>query len=91
MPAIPFHPRLSIEQVEVGSELEPEFDADGLVPCVTADATSHGVLMLGRMNAEALRRTLQTGEGHCFSRSSGDLAQGRNIRSCPDARRGADR
>ena len=69
MPAIIFHPRRSVEQVEEGSELAPKFGEDGLVPCVTTDATSHEVLMLGWMNAEALRRTLETGEAHYFSRS----------------------
>lgn len=69
MPAITFHPRRSVEQVEEASELAPKFGADGLVPCVTTDATSNEVLMLGWMNADALRRTLETGEAHYFSRS----------------------
>ena len=41
MSSIPFYPRRSVEQVEEGCELAPKFGADGLVPCVTTDATSH--------------------------------------------------
>lgn len=64
-----FAPRLSVEQVEEGADLAPRFDADGLIPVVTTDAASGEVLMLGYMNAEALTRTIETGEAHYFSRS----------------------
>ncbi|WP_297770952.1 phosphoribosyl-AMP cyclohydrolase [uncultured Roseovarius sp.] len=69
MPAIPFHQRRSVEQVEEGHELAPKFGKDGLVPCVASDATGHEVLMLGWMNPDALRLTLETGEAHYVSRS----------------------
>src|ERR671937_759910 len=45
------------------------FDERGLVPCVIQDWRSGEVLTLAYMNAEALRRTLQTGELHLYSRS----------------------
>jgi phosphoribosyl-AMP cyclohydrolase len=64
-----FAPRVSIEQVEEGDELAPRFDADGLIPVVTSDHGSGEVLMLGYMNAEALARTIETGEAHYWSRS----------------------
>ncbi|MEO0819873.1 MAG: phosphoribosyl-AMP cyclohydrolase [Pseudomonadota bacterium] len=64
-----FQARLSVEQVEEGCDLAPKFGADGLMPCITSDAASGEVLMLGWMNAEALRRTIETGEAHYFSRS----------------------
>jgi phosphoribosyl-AMP cyclohydrolase len=64
-----FASRLSVEQVEEGNELAPKFDADGLLPVVTTDAASGEVLMLGHMNAEALARTIETGEAHYWSRS----------------------
>lgn len=64
-----FGSRSSIEQVEEGHELAPRFDADGLIPCVVTDADSGEVLMLGWMNAEALRLTASTGEAHYWSRS----------------------
>lgn len=64
-----FATRRSIEQVEEGSELAPKFDRDGLIPCVTTAVGTGEVLMLGFMNAEALERTIQTGEAHYWSRS----------------------
>lgn len=66
---IEFLPRISIEQVEEGTELAPKFDEHGLIACVTTAAGSGEVLMLGYMNAEALRLTIATGEAHYFSRS----------------------
>ncbi len=67
--AAPFDARTSIEQVEEGCALAPKFDGDGLIPCVTTDAASGDVLMLGYMNGEALQRTIETGEAHYWSRS----------------------
>lgn len=64
-----FASRMSIEQVEEGVQLAPRFDAQGLIACVTTDAHSGDVLMLGYMNADALRRTIATGEAHYWSRS----------------------
>ena len=64
-----FSKRISVEQVEEGNDLAPKFDAEGLLPCVTTDADSGEVLMLGYMNAEALTRTIETGEAHYWSRS----------------------
>ena len=64
-----FAPRVSVEQVEEGTELAPKFDADGLIPAVTTDYHSGELLMHGYMNAEALERTIRTGEAHYFSRS----------------------
>ena len=61
--------RTSVEQVEEGLELAPKFGADGLLPCITTDALSGEVLMLGWMNAEALQHTIATREAHYFSRS----------------------
>src|SRR3954467_6500753 len=49
------------------------FDERGLVPCVMQDWTSGEVLTLAYMNAEALRRTLDTGEMHFYSRSRDEL------------------
>ncbi|GAB4232593.1 MAG: phosphoribosyl-AMP cyclohydrolase [Methyloligellaceae bacterium] len=64
-----FAKRVSVEQVEEGDELAPKFDADGLLPVVTTDAKTGDVLMLGYMNAEALAKTIETGEAHYWSRS----------------------
>lgn len=65
----PFKSRRTVEQVEEGHDLAPKFDEHGLLPCVTTDAATGEVLMLGYMNAEALTRTIETGEAHYYSRS----------------------
>lgn len=67
--AVRFVPRTSVEQVEEGQELAPKFDREGLIACVTTDAASGEVLMLGYMNREALEKTILTGEAHYWSRS----------------------
>ncbi|MHA1547240.1 MAG: phosphoribosyl-AMP cyclohydrolase [Alphaproteobacteria bacterium] len=64
-----FAPRLSVEQVEEGDQLAPKFDEHGLLPCVTTDAATGEVLMLGYMNQEALIKTVETGQAHYWSRS----------------------
>lgn len=64
-----FAARTSVEQVELGEELAPRFDADGLIPAVVVDAASNTILMLGHMNAEALERTIHTRQAHFWSRS----------------------
>jgi len=69
MPAITFHPRRTVEDVEEGQMLAPKFGPDGLIPCITTDAGTGEVLMLGWMTTDALRLTLESGEAHYFSRS----------------------
>ncbi len=49
------------------------FGADGLVTAVAQDARTGEVLMVAHMNREALRRTLETGEGWYWSRSRNRL------------------
>jgi len=68
-----FKARKSVEQVEESSDLAPKFDTDGLIPCITTDADTGDVLMLGYMNNEALKRTIETKEAHYWSRSRGCL------------------
>ena len=63
----------STQEVEEGRLLAPKFDADGLVTCVTTDATSGEILMVAHMNAEALSRTIATGEAWYYSRSRRSL------------------
>jgi phosphoribosyl-AMP cyclohydrolase len=59
--------------LEEGRAFTPRFGPDGLITCVTADAQSGAVLMVAHMNAEALARTLATGEAWYWSRSRGEL------------------
>jgi phosphoribosyl-AMP cyclohydrolase len=68
-----FKKRISVEQVEEGNDLAPKFDENGLLPAITTDAATGDVLMLGYMNAEALEKTILTGEAHYYSRSRGVL------------------
>jgi phosphoribosyl-ATP pyrophosphohydrolase/phosphoribosyl-AMP cyclohydrolase len=53
--------------------MEIAFDERGLAPCVIQDWTTGEVLTLAYMNAEALRRTRETGELHLYSRSRQEL------------------
>ena len=46
-----------------------KYDAQGLIPAVLQDASTHEVLMLGYMNVETLRQTLELGEAVFWSRS----------------------
>lgn len=62
-------PRTSVVQVEEGLALAPKFDDAGLIPVVATDSDSGEVLMMAAMNAEALIRTIETGEAHYWSRS----------------------
>lgn len=59
--------------LETTGELAVRFDPQGLVPAVATDAETGEVLMLAYMNAEALRRTLETGVAHFWSRSRNRL------------------
>ena len=68
-----FAQRSSTEVVEEGLAFAPKFDADGLVTCVATDAKTGDVLMVAHMNAEALRRTIESGEAWYFSRSRQSL------------------
>lgn len=55
--------------LEEGDRLTPRFGPDGLVTAVTTDAETGTLLMVAHMNAEALTRTIETGEAHYWSRS----------------------
>jgi len=46
-----------------------KYNADGLVPAIAQDIRTDEVLMLAWMNEESLRKTIETGKAHYFSRS----------------------
>ena len=72
MPTFADPAALSPETIEEGTTFAPRFGADGLVTAIVQDR--HGtVLMVAHMNAEALERTIVSGEMHFFSRSRGKL------------------
>ena len=60
-------------ELEEGTVLSPRFGADGLITCVTTDLATGEILMVAHMNAEALARTIETGEAWYWSRSRGEL------------------
>jgi phosphoribosyl-AMP cyclohydrolase len=63
----------STDALENGKTLAPRFDDKGLIAAVVTHAETGEVLMLAWMNAEALQRTLETGEAHYWSRSRQEL------------------
>lgn len=64
---------MSKEELEEGLEFTPRYDDKGLIPCITTSADSNKVLMFAYMNEEAIRKTLETGEAHYWSRSRNAL------------------
>lgn len=60
---------LTHDELEEGSAFAPRFGADGLVTAIAQEAGSGRVLMVAHMNAEALQKTIETGEVHYYSRS----------------------
>ena len=69
MTAPSFAERGDKSTVETGRFLMPKFDRDGLIVAVVTEATTSEVLMVGYMNEEALKRTIETGEAWYWSRS----------------------
>ncbi|MCO4055126.1 MAG: phosphoribosyl-AMP cyclohydrolase [Bosea sp.] len=69
----PFPTLASKKELEEGLRLAPRFDAAGLVTCVATEADGGEVLMVAHMNAEALQRTIETGEAWYWSRSRQEL------------------
>jgi phosphoribosyl-AMP cyclohydrolase len=69
----PFPPPGSTKEVEEGTVLMPRFGPDGLVTSVATDAATGEVLMVAHMNAEALARTIASGEAWYWSRSRREL------------------
>ena len=69
MNKIIFAKRESVEQVEEGNILAPKFDQNGIIPAVVTEASSGELLMLGYMNKESLRKTIETKEAYYWSRS----------------------
>jgi phosphoribosyl-ATP pyrophosphohydrolase/phosphoribosyl-AMP cyclohydrolase len=46
-----------------------KYNAEGLIPAITQDIRTDEVLMLAYMNEESLKKTIETGKAHYFSRS----------------------
>jgi phosphoribosyl-AMP cyclohydrolase len=56
-------------EIEEGLAFAPQYGADGLVTVVVTDVKSGDVLMVANMNAEAVARTIESGEAWYYSRS----------------------
>ena len=69
----PFAPPGTKLELEEGAAFTPRFNADGLITAVTVDDANGAILMLAYMNAEALARTLESGDVWYFSRSRNEL------------------
>ena len=61
------------EKVDETTRFAPKFGADGLITAVATDAETGQILMLAHMNAEALAKTIETGEAWYWSRSRAAL------------------
>jgi phosphoribosyl-AMP cyclohydrolase len=72
-PSTPFAPPGTRPELEEGIALTPKFDANGLITAVVTDAVSGDVLMLAHMNAEALARSIASGDAWYYSRSRQQL------------------
>lgn len=69
-----YFPTLDTKQeLEEGAVLAPRFNADGLVTAVAQDVLTGEILMLAHMNSEALRKTINSGKAHFWSRSRKEL------------------
>lgn len=68
-----FAPRGTTQTIETGKQFQPKFDDAGLIPAIVTDTATGAVVMFAHMNADALRRTLETGIGHFWSRSRRSL------------------
>ena len=70
-----FKKRENILEIEEGNLLSPKFDNDGLIPVITMCSKTKDILMLGYMNVDALKKTIETKKAHYFSRSRKQIWQ----------------
>lgn len=59
--------------IDETKEFKPQFNSDGLIPCVAVDYKTSEVLMVAYMNEESLKKSLETKEAHYWSRSRQEL------------------
>lgn len=60
-------------ELELGSQLSPRFNEDGLIPAIVTDAATGDVVMFAWMNRESLARTIECGEAVYWSRSRKEI------------------
>jgi len=69
----PFAPPGDKAALETGAAFTPRFDAQGLITAIAVDDATGDILMLAHMNAEALAKTLSSGDVWYYSRSRRSL------------------
>jgi phosphoribosyl-AMP cyclohydrolase len=60
---------MSNEKLETATQLQAQFNDQGLIPAIVQDVDSGRILMMGWMNQAALDQTLTTGKATFYSRS----------------------
>ena len=55
--------------IEQGTDFNPKFDKNGLIPVIAQDAGTGDILMVAYMNRQSLDLTIETGYATYFSRS----------------------
>ena len=59
---------------EENETMTPDFEkTGGLIPAIAQDASTGEILMMAYMNRESLKKTIETGEVHYWSRSRQEL------------------
>ena len=53
--------------------LKLKFNQEGLIPVITQDYKTGEIRMIAWANEEAIRRTIETGYAHYYSRSRGSI------------------
>ena len=71
--SVTFAENLPKNELEEGDRFAPAFDANGLIPAIAQHADTGEILMFAWMNADALSKSIETGEAWYFSRSRGEL------------------
>ncbi len=61
------------KDIEETLSFTPKFDDKGLIPCICTCSISGDVLMFAFMNKQALKKTIESGEAHYYSRSRDEL------------------
>ena len=61
------------KDLEEALNFTPRFDEKGLIPCIATNVDNGEVVMFAWMNEEALKKSLETGQAHYWSRSRGEL------------------
>ena len=61
------------KDIATGTTFTPKFDAHGLIPAIAQDAHSGQILMVAYMNAQALQKTIESGNAVYYSRSRNKL------------------